>query len=267
VVERDADPGVLAVWSRAPLARLLARRGDPGAAAVLRAAWERAREQRSLVGLGYAGAALAEWAWLAGRPDTAAEVVRGWRPHAGRPAAEPLWAEVLRYAVRAGAELPGDVPVPPADGGAAPWVLGLRGDWRAAATAWAALGDPYERALALADSGEVTPTLEALRQVEDLGAVAAAARVRRRLRGLGVTRVPRGRQASTRANLAGLTDRQLDVLELVSAGLTNAEIADRLVVSVRTVDSHVAAVLTKLGVRTRREAADAARALVGATGR
>ncbi|HVH22238.1 MAG TPA: helix-turn-helix transcriptional regulator, partial [Pseudonocardia sp.] len=61
--------------------------------------------------------------------------------------------------------------------------------------------------------------------------------------------------ASTRANPAGLTQRQLDVLDLLADGLTNAEIAERLVVSVRTVDSHVAAVLAKLGVRTRREAA------------
>jgi DNA-binding NarL/FixJ family response regulator len=75
------------------------------------------------------------------------------------------------------------------------------------------------------------------------------------LRALGMTRVPRRRAASTRANPAGLTDRQLDVHALLAEGLTNAEIADRLVLSVRTVDSHVAAILDKLGVRTRREAA------------
>ena len=67
--------------------------------------------------------------------------------------------------------------------------------------------------------------------------------------------MPRRSHATTRANPAGLTQRQLDVLDLLADGLTNAEIAERLVVSVRTVDSHVAAVLNKLGVRTRREAA------------
>ena len=56
------------------------------------------------------------------------------------------------------------------------------------------------------------------------------------------------------ANPAGLTDRQLEVLQLLAEGLTNAEIADRLVVSVRTVDHHVAAILAKLNVGSRREA-------------
>jgi DNA-binding NarL/FixJ family response regulator len=66
--------------------------------------------------------------------------------------------------------------------------------------------------------------------------------------------VPRGPLAETRANPAGLTARQLEVLALLAEGLTNAEIAARLVVSIRTVDHHVAAVLARLGVDTRRAA-------------
>ena len=246
-----AEPGM--PNAAGPYGRLLARRSadtDPGLTeALLVGAWDTALRRRTVTELALAGTALAEWAWLADRRDRLEEVVRAWRPHAARPTAAPAWAEVLRYARRGG------VAVPEVPDGAGPWAAGLRGDWRAAAEGWARLGDPYERALELAESGEVGPTVEALHTLDDLGAAAAARHVRRRLRALGMTRVPRRRAASTRANPAGLTDRQLDVHALLAEGLTNAEIADRLVLSVRTVDSHVAAILDKLGVRTRREAA------------
>ena len=74
-------------------------------------------------------------------------------------------------------------------------------------------------------------------------------------------RVPRGQAASTRENPAGLTQRQANVLALVEAGCSNAEIAERLVVSVRTVDHHVSAILGKLGVSSRQEVGAAARRL------
>jgi len=119
-------------------------------------------------------------------------------------------------------------------------------------------GDSYARALELADSGEVGPATEALRILDELGARPAAAVVRRRLRDLGVSAVPRGPQPATRANPGGLTDRQTEMLRLLACGLTNAEIAARSVVSVRTVDHHVSAVLEKLGVSGRRDAAAAA---------
>ena len=86
----------------------------------------------------------------------------------------------------------------------------------------------------------------------------AANAVRQKLRQLGAAAVPRGRRPSTRANPAELTARELDVLRLVVAGKRNAEIADDLVLSTRTIDHHVSAILRKLGVRTRGDAAVAA---------
>ena len=53
------------------------------------------------------------------------------------------------------------------------------------------------------------------------------------------------------AEAHGLTSRELEVLRLVAKGLTNRDIADQLVVSVRTVDSHVSNLFTKLGVTNR----------------
>ena len=255
LVDQDDDPGMLAGHSRPPYGRLLARRGVAGAGQLLALAWERALRQRSLLCLAYAGTALVEHAWLADRPDRAATVLEGWARHARRPSAEPVHAEILRYAARAG------LTVEAFPGCPEPWAAGLRGDWRAAATGWERIGDPYEQALELADSREPGPTLEALRVLEDLGAHAAVRWVRQRLRELGVTRVPRRPTAVTRAHPAGLTRRQADVLALAADGLTNAEIADRLVLSVRTVDTHVAAILDRLGVRSRREAATVARTL------
>ena len=87
-----------------------------------------------------------------------------------------------------------------------------------------------------------------------LGARAAAAVVARRLRALGERGVPRGPRPATAANPAGLTRREVEVLPLLAAGLSNTEIAARLVVSDRTIDNHVSAILRKLGAHTRDEA-------------
>lgn len=75
---------------------------------------------------------------------------------------------------------------------------------------------------------------------------------RRRLRALGVSQIPRGPRPACRAHPAGLTDRRLDVARLLARGLSNSEIAAHLVISPKTADHHVSAVLAKLGVANRR---------------
>jgi DNA-binding CsgD family transcriptional regulator len=136
----------------------------------------------------------------------------------------------------------------------------LQGEWSRAAEAWTELGCPYEAAMALGRSEKDGALRRALDELQRLGARPAAAQVSRRLRERGARGVRRGPRPSTRANPAGLTDRELEVVALVSAGMTNAEIANRLFLSEKTVGHHVSAILRKLGARTRGEAsAEAAR--------
>lgn len=144
-----------------------------------------------------------------------------------------------------------------ADWLALPYARHLANDWRGAAAAWHDLGCPYEQARALAD-GDAEAQVGALDMLDRLGAVATAERLRDSIRRAGGV-VPRGPRASTRGNAFGLTDRQLEILEWVAAGLTNAEIAQRLHLSAKTVDHHVSAILAKLNVPSRLAAADRAR--------
>lgn len=142
-----------------------------------------------------------------------------------------------------------------------PYSLELAGDHLAAAAAWRDLGCPFEEAVALISSGEEASLRRALEIFAGLGTLPAVAVVRRELQRLGVrTPLPRGPRAATAAHPDGLTRREAEVLDLLREGLTNADIAQRLYLSIRTVDHHVSAILAKLGVTTRAEAADLAAA-------
>ncbi len=198
-------------------------------------------------------AARAEAGWCAGDTGSVAvEAGRLWRS----PAMEhgsPWWRGTVAT------WLPPDVA---ADRLAPPYALERAGRWLDAAAAWNALGCPFDAALALARSGQGAAVAESVERFEELGATAAATRSRALLRSLGLPQ-PRAPRASTRAHPAGLTVRQAEVLELVREGLSDAEIAGRLMLSTRTVEHHVAAILAKLGVGSRREAARAADAHMG----
>ncbi len=244
-VARDAISRISALIA---LGRIRARRGDPGAADALDEAITLARPGGHLQRLGHVHAARAEVAWLAGDVERALAEARAAYPLALEKHHVWFAGELAYWQWKAGAldSCP--------DWVAEPYRLQLAGSSRLAADAWTVAGCPYEAARALAESEDAADLLTAHAEFSRLGAGPAEAAVGRKLRSIGAT-VPRGPRPATRAHADGLTSRELDVLRRVAAGRRNADIAAELVVSRRTVDHHVSAILRKLGVHSRVAAA------------
>ena len=228
-----------------------ARRGDPDVWPVLDEAWGLAAPTDELQRIEPAAAARAEAASLEGRFDVVAEDVESALRLALARDQEWVIGELAYWKWRAGAleEVP-DV--------SNPYALQMKGRWKQAAATWDGLDSPYEAALARADAGEEAGLRTALDELNRLGARPAAAIVARRLRERGARGIALGPRPSTRANPAGLTAREVEVLTHIARGLRNAEIAEALYLSKRTVDHHVSAILRKLDARTRGEAVAAA---------
>ena len=250
-----------------------ARRGDPGATAALdlaAAVGVPADEVDVHVDL---AAARAEVAWLEQRPDAVAVATgpvldaaleRGdrdaaarlsfWRTLAGldAPAAKGHQdTEQLDHRALQG----------PPSTAVTPYALAAAGRWQEAAAAWTQASSPYEAALALIETNEERSLRDALELLQSLQALPASQLATRRLRALGARGLARGPRKATRENAAGLTTREIEVLVLLADGHRNTQIAERLFLSRRTVDSHVSALLRKLEAGSRVEAVASAQRL------
>ena len=189
-------------------------------------------------------------------PTTAAICVHAWirgEPSEAESAASRVWPLVLhadcpwnRGSIATWLPPGLDVAVPLGE----PFALQREGRWAEAADWWARAGCRFDQGLALARSGDPELLVEATAVFDRVGASAAASRARALLRGTGAA-VPRA--TSARQHPAGLTARQEEVHALLRQGRTDAQIAVELVISRRTAEHHVAAVLDKLGARSRRD--------------
>jgi DNA-binding CsgD family transcriptional regulator len=235
------------------LARLRVRRGDQDAETPLEAARRLSATMVELQRSVYIATIEAESAWLgsAGTPPPGEDAASRLREvHALAEARNcrwavedsALWLSILGDPVRETGRLP------------TPIREHCEGRWHEAAAGWRALGRPYEEALALSGAGDAAQR-QALEIFDRLGAVPAAARLRRLMRASGARGIPRGPIAVTRANSAGLTRRQVQVLILIDEGLSNIEIASRLCISAKTAEHHVSAIMARLDAPTRQKAA------------
>jgi DNA-binding CsgD family transcriptional regulator len=213
------------------LALVRARRGDPDVWALLDEARIMAERQGGSV---LVALARAEAAWLEGRNDIAIEeTAKSFKSNVDLDA----W-----------------------------WYLGDLAVWRRRAGArddvHPKLPERYRAELsgdhATAGSDDEELLRQSLTKLQRLGARPAAAIVARKLRALGVSGVTRGPRPATQRNPAQLTEREVEVLELLSAGMRNADIAKKLFLAPKTVDHHVSAILRKLDVESRTEAIRAA---------
>jgi ATP/maltotriose-dependent transcriptional regulator MalT len=233
--------------------RVRARRGDPEVWPPLAEALLLAERSEELQASEPVAVARAEAAWLHSDRDGVDQATAATLSLARLRRSRWVVAELAVWRRRAGLvdELSDDEM-------AGPYAFEVAADWSGAATNWSNLGCQYEAAVALAHSDDEDDVRRSLDELQAVGAHPAAAIVTRRLRQRGTRDLPRGPRPKTRANPAGLTPREVEVLALLVDGLRNAEIAHRLVVSTKTVDHHVSAILRKLNVRTRGEAAAAA---------
>lgn len=255
VLRRPRASPITRIMALVALGRLRARRGDGDPWPELDEALELAERTATLQRVAPVRAARAEARFLAGESEQAAieaaacyDLARA-HEHPWHVGELAYWQHAAEQAFDLGRQEPATI--------ATPYAHEFRGDLTAAAAAWEALGCPYEMARTLSASALNEPLERARVTLQGLGAEPLLKLVTAKMRTLGYP-VPRGPAALTAANPANLTKREAEIVKLVAQGLTNQEIAERLYRSVRTVDHHVSAILAKLEVGNRLEAAQKA---------
>ena len=246
-------------WASWPQALVQEARGAPEQAlATLAASWDRCASSGLTLQFPAIGADLVRLALAAGEAGRAAAVTAGVTEMAA--AAGVPW--MTGAALRCQGLLAGDAAI-----------------LAQAAAAYARGSRPLGHALACEDAGRAwlaagqgdraRPLLDqAVAGYERLGAARPLARAEAAARAAGIRRGPRGPRGQPQAGWASLTPAEQAVAALVAEGLSNPQIGERLFVSRRTVQTHLAHVFTKLDITARAQlAAEVTRHRAGAGSR
>jgi len=248
VLKKESVPPGNKVMPLFIIAIIRARRNDPGSIKLLDESFDLALKMGEVEKIVAVGSARAESFWLRNKMDTIVDdlvlmyqkVKNSNNPWAIGEVAFWLWISGHLT------EIPDKI--------AKPFLLHIKGKWKEAAAEWKKLDCPYEEALALADGNEESKR-KALNILESLGAVATINLIKQQMRESGIKKIPKGPRKSTKRNPAGLTGRQMEVLKLLTRGFSNSEIASNLFISPKTVDHHISAILSKLNLHSRTDAA------------
>jgi DNA-binding CsgD family transcriptional regulator len=234
------------------LAKVHMRLGEADAKALLQQALKDALATGEQQYIAPARLALAEAAWLSGDLEAcrqelrqvAALDVKGFDPWERGEFA--VWWKRAAFRETYPAA---DAPI------AAPRRAEVAGDHAGAAETWAKLGLPYEAGMTLLQqqTGEALARAASLFQSIDAKAAERVARRLARETGTGklLPKRRRGPYSASRAHPLGLTSREVEILACLAEGMSNHEIAHKLLRSQRTIEHHVSAVLGKLNAASR----------------
>ena len=248
IFRRDNIPDANKIVPLFVVGIIRARRGDPGAENLLRESYELALTIREPDKIVVTLAAKAEAFWLKNKLSDLVEELE--TQHSKILKTNNPWTiGVIAYWLWKAGRL-NKIP----DKIAKPYYLQIKGDWKSAAKLWEDLKSPYEQAMALSE-GDEEAMKKSIEIFERLSAFATSSFIKQKMRKRGLKKIPKGPRKTTRENLAGLTSRQMEVLKLLSKGLSNNEIGNKLFISPKTVDHHISAILSKLNIHSRFEAA------------
>ena len=247
LIKNENQPATIKITALIVVAKVLMRKGEKEASAILQEAKTKSVETMELQRVIPLMIALLEYEWLTGKmiiENNDIEVTAALLQRSGINQERNEYAFWMK---KAGRHFIHSKEIEAAyDINSAAKVL-------QAAAFWGKSCCPYEQALVLFEGNE-NDKRKAITIVQDLGAAAVYEKMKQEMRNAGIKNIPRGIRQSTRSNIALLTGREMDILQLLKEDLQNKEIAAQLFISPKTVDHHISSILFKLDADSRSKA-------------